>query len=401
MRTLFIAGEFPPRVGGLGDYTDRLAAALAARGDEVAVVTAVPPAPTEVANRDAVWAGGPDARAYATVPRWGPGAWRTIARHIRAERPDVVHLQYQAAAYGTRGAVALFPWLLRTWNIRPRFVTTFHDLLTPHLFPLSGRLGLDGTALRWLARGSDAVIATNGEDASALAEVRPRRLAQVPIGSNIAVAPPPDFDRRDWRAQYGVLPDDPLLAYFGFYNASKGLEELFRAFATVVDTMPRARLLLIGGGAGQSDPTNVAYGQRLRALAAELHLREQLIWTGYQDAASVSAHLLAADLVVLPFRDGVSLRRGTLMAALAHGCAIVTTEPHAPVPDLNVTETVSAVPRGDIAALAAAVTNSLRPDRLQCLRAAARTASERFTWPAIAAAHVGLYRSLCSFPASS
>ena len=28
MRILFVSGEFPPRVGGVGDYTDRLAGAL-------------------------------------------------------------------------------------------------------------------------------------------------------------------------------------------------------------------------------------------------------------------------------------------------------------------------------------------------------------------------------------
>ncbi len=39
----------------------------------------------------------------------------------------------------------------------------------------------------------------------------------------------------------------------------------------------------------------------------------------------VSANLLAADCAVLPYREGASLRHGSLMAALAHGLPIVST----------------------------------------------------------------------------
>lgn len=391
MRILFVGGEFPPQTGGVGDYTDRLAGALADQGAEVGVLTAAPAAGPTVANRDAVWATRDGAAVWRTVERWDLRAWRLLAARIHTWRPDVVHLQYQAAAFGMRGAVALYPWLLRTWNIRPLSVVTFHDLLTPHLFPLSGRLGLDRAAVAWLARGADAAIATNAADAALLVR-HARRVWQVPIGANIA-PPAGPFDRAGRRAELGVAAADPLIAYFGFYNASKGLEALLEAFAGLSAERPRARLLLIGGGAGQTDVTNVQYGEHLRRRVEELALTDRLIWTGYEEGAAVSAHLRAADVVVLPFRDGASLRRGTLMAALGHGCAIVTTTPPGPLPELD--GAVVFCPPDDPGALQRAMQESLEEGAQRHLRAAALRAAEQFMWPTIAAAHTAVYRALC------
>lgn len=59
----------------------------------------------------------------------------------------------------------------------------------------------------------------------------------------------------------------------------------------------------------------------------------------------MAADLNACDVLLLPFTDGVSLRRGTLMAALANGCAIVTTTPQGPLPELVHDRDLLYVPR--------------------------------------------------------
>jgi len=395
VKVLFVTGEFPPMVGGVGDYTDRLAGALCDRGDEAVVLTSSLPTKVAVANTDAVWAGLPNAAVFYAVARWDFSAWKTVIAAIRAERPDVVHLQYQAAAFGTRGQITLLPWMLRSWNIRPLVVTTFHDLLSPHLFPLSGRVGLDRAAVGWLASASDAVIATNGEDRDRLKALRVKRLWRAPIGSNIAAPPPSEFDRQAWRRQHGLGPEQLALAYFGFYNASKGLDELFTAFAKLLRERPTDRLFLIGGGTGQTDPTNVDYERHLRQLVVDLGLTERISWVGYRDAAEISAYLIGADVVVLPFRDGVSLRRGTLMAALTHGCAIVTTRPSRPIPELEQHQAVVTYSAGEDGALLAALESCTSVETRSRLRQGALTAARQFAWPAIAATHSAMYRSLC------
>ncbi|HEY8743089.1 MAG TPA: glycosyltransferase family 4 protein [Chloroflexota bacterium] len=387
-----VTGEFPPTPGGVGDYTDRFAGALTDQGHVVGVFTSAR-ANGDTANTDTVWANRPGATMWRLVEHWNLRAWRTLAAQIQAWRPDVVHIQYQAGAYGLRGAITLYPWLLRMWNVRPLSVVTFHDLLPPHMFAGSGRLGLDQRAVAWLGRGADATIATSADDARQLIEMGARRVWQVPIGANIPVVSLPN--RQAVRAQYGVAPDAPLLAYFGFHNASKGLLELLTAFAAVTPQQPEARLLLIGGGTGQTDPTNVQFAEQVRQHAQDLAVANRLIWTGYVDAAGVSAGLQAADVVVLPFRDGVSQRRGTLMAALSHGCAIVSTVPPTPITELE--GAVLLCRANDPVDLQRAIEQSLDPALQARLRLAAGNAAARYSWEAIAASHAAIYRALCNF----
>src|SRR5690606_22549500 len=85
------------------------------------------------------------------------------------------------------------------------------------------------------------------------------------------------------------------------------------------------RLLLIGDAAGASDPTNRLANAELEALLAPEGLGQAVQRTGWLPPEAVSAHLQACDVVVLPYRDGASLRRGSLLAALVHGLPIVTT----------------------------------------------------------------------------
>ncbi len=317
---------------------------------------------------------------HRAVPSWGWGCWREVLRIARQERLDVLNLQYQAAAYGMHPAVHFLP----RRSARPPVVVTFHDLRVPYLFPKAGPLRW--RIVRMLARRADGVIVTNHEDYLRLEREIPReRLALIPIGSNIPPAPPPNYDRAAERARWGVGPDDLLLGYFGFLNESKGGEELIRALAHLVADGVPAHLLMVGGRVGTSDPTNRAYAALIDGLISELGLAERVHWTGYTDPQSVSAGLLATDVCVLPYRDGVSFRRGTLHACLTHGRAIVTTRPALPLPAVRDGENMLLVPPRDAGALAEAVRRVYRDPALRArLEAGARALSADFSWDRIA-----------------
>ena len=183
-----------------------------------------------------------------------------------------------------------------------------------------------------------------------------------------------------------------MLAYFGFLNRSKGGITLIRALHRLLQTRSNVHLLMIGEQVGASDPTNYAYLQEVEALIRDLGLESRVQWTGRQADAEVSADLNACDVLLMPFEDGASLRRGTLMAGLVNGCAIVTTTPQSPLPELADGRDLLYVPPNDDAALTNAVMR-IADDRALAavLREQARARSELFAWPRIAQEHLARY----------
>jgi polysaccharide biosynthesis protein PslF len=169
---------------------------------------------------------------------------------------------------------------------------------------------------------------------------------QIPIGSNIPTTTVLPEAVAVVRRRLGLRPADALLGYFGFLNESKGADLLVQALAQLP---PHVHLVFIGGRTGDSDQANnQAFLEQLDGLIERLGLGERVHWSGFLDDSAVSEHLQASDLMVLPYRDGVSLRRGTLMAALAHGRPVVSTTPNGPVPELAHGENIWLVPPGDV-----------------------------------------------------
>ena len=114
-----------------------------------------------------------------------------------------------------------------------------------------------------------------------------------------------------------------------------------------------------------------------------------------QSPGRVSAHLAAADLMVMPYRDGVSLRRGTLMAVLAHGRPLVTTAPATPTPELRHGENVWLVRPDDATTLAGAITAlAADPTRRGQLGRGAREVAGLFDWGRIAGLTADFYAAV-------
>jgi glycosyltransferase involved in cell wall biosynthesis len=427
MIVTLISAEFPPRPGGVGDYTWQLGHALTLRGHSVFVLTIYDLRFTIYdLNRQQ------NNRKSTIVNRkslWGWRSWREIISALDQLRPDVLHIQYQTGAYGMHPAINLLPWRLGRRSWRPAVVVTAHDLLLPYLFPKAGPLRRWVT--RRLMRDADAIGVTNQAD---FVTVRDWRLeigdygrisklqspssklqppALIPIGSNIPVAPPEGYARDAWRLRLQVTPDQTLVAYFGLISHSKGLDTLLGALAQLP---PHFRVLIIGGAA--TAPEDRAYAEHIRRAIDDQGLEPRVITTGHCEPSDVSAHLLAADLAALPFADGASFRRGSLLAALAHGVPTVTTYPpgdeRPTTNDERLADQLTDVDRwslvvgrlvdgehallvrpGDAAALTAAIVRLADDPALrQRLSAGARSLAARFMWPEIAAQHEALYDGL-------
>ncbi len=384
--------------GGVGDFTREVGLALNRLGAKVSVISSTTAGQSYdvVSSSDegtTIEREGLRLTLFPVVERWNLSSWSQIVELLKHTKPRILHIQYQTAAYQMRPAINLLPWRLRFSGERPRVVTTFHDLKLPYLFPKAG------LARRWvteaLIKGSEATIVTNVEDRVQAQTYGARNVYLIPIGSNIEPHAPPGYDRERWRKRWGIGSQETLLCYFGFLNESKGGETLFRSLAQLVDSGQRVRLLMIGGRVGSSDPANIAYLQRMETLIEELGLTAHVFWTDYVDEQEVSASFWASDICVLPYRDGVSFRRGTLMAALAHGLPIVSTYPPVEVAEIMEDENMALVPSDDTEALAGKIAQLAASLSLRRrLAHGAAEMSKLFSWEAIAERTMGVYEKV-------
>jgi glycosyltransferase involved in cell wall biosynthesis len=392
MRIGFVTGEYPPMEGGVGAFTQELARALAASGHTIHIITdrqARPPT-AERRVRDLLQPVDLEfAQLHPKIKNWRWSSLADIANVVLRYELEVVNIQYQAAAYNMRSAAINFlPWRLKGVC---RNVVTFHDLRVPYLFPKAGRLRK--TAVTFMARQAHGTIVTNAADYQQLTARSQQPIRQIPIGSNITTYTPPPDEISALRQELGLKPGDKLLGYFGFLNESKGADTLLRALAQL-DTA--VHLVFIGGQTGSSDSdNNQVFLASLRQLVTDLGLAERVHWTGFVADRQVSAFLQAADVMIMPYRDGVSLRRGTLMAALAHGRALITTTPTAPTPELIHGRNVWLIPPDTPDALAEAVKTVLGDAALrQTLENGAAQVAQSFTWEKIAAETAVFFQQL-------
>ncbi len=388
-----VTGEFPPMEGGVGAFTQELGKELAALGHEIFVISSRESRPLNLDLKprqlnepiDIGWG-----QLLARGRKWGRKDYHMIADMAVRHELDVVNIQYQAAAYNMRSPfINLLPWRLRGIT---KSVVTFHDLRIPYLFPKAGKLR--ESAVNFMAKQADGVITTNVQDTRQLTTRNLQHLQEIPIGSNVAVQPVSTAQRLGVRTALELSPDDKLIGYFGFLNPSKGADTLIDALAQLPENY---HVDFIGGQTGASDPqNNSAFLQELHQQLTSHNLQRRVHWTGFLDDAAVSAHFAACDLVALPYKDGVSLRRGTLMAALAHGCAVVTTTAGSENDNqFRDGENCVLVGAEDAAGLA---TGILRATGDETLRAKigrnAALLSQQFTWDKIAAQTANFYEQV-------
>ena len=372
MKIAMISGEYPPMPGGVGDFTRILAEQLAAMSNEVALLSRAGTVS--------------DSLPLSAVDNWGIAGLRQIRAWLRAIKPDIVNLQFQTAAYD------MSPWL----HFLPRFVdaplvTTFHDLRYPYLFPKAG--GLRDWIVMRLARTSTGCICTNHEDYARLASLPRRRL--IPIGSSVSRHKLSEPARQALRAELGADDTTFLLGHFGFVKAIKGVDALLEALARIRDTGSDARLVFIGGRSNTVDADeDQRYLRHVEARLHELELDERVSWTGFLPAAEVAARMQAVDLMVLPFSDGASYRRSSLIAAIHQGCAVLSTEPAIDIDSFRHGRNLWLVKRECADSLESGLAQLMASRQtLERLREGALALSRDFAWPAIAKDTLDFYRA--------
>lgn len=354
-----LTGEYPPQNGGVGDYTRVIARGLAQAGDEVTI-----------------WApkarGGepddPGVRVRRLPDHFGPRSLLELARDLpKASGPGRRRLlvQYVPQAFGWKGLNVPFCLWLRARRRDPIWVM-FHEVAYPIARGQSLQQNALGVVTRWMAGLVGASAERVFITVPAWRPMVPSTSASItwlPVPSTIPVV-------HDAAATAAVRQryagGRPLVGHLGTYGQLID-PMISMTAASLLDAAP-CSILLLGR---DSDMAAARIAQRHPRLAPFVH------GTGGLSAEDVSRHLAACDLMLQPYPDGVSTRRTTAMAALAHGRPLVTTQGALTESLWASSGAVSLAPAGDcaslVAAAAALVADPIRAARIGSMGAALYT----------------------------
>jgi glycosyltransferase involved in cell wall biosynthesis len=280
-------------------------------------------------------------------------ALAALYREMRRRKPRIVHTHMAKAGLLGRTAAMLYN-LTRGNAPRARIVHTYHG----HV--LEGYFGRIKTSLfialeRWLAKGTDAIVAIAPAIRDELLNgYRIGRAAQyhvVPLGFALApFAAVDDAARAAARQALGIPPGAPVITTVGRLTAIKQQDWLLTVARMIAERRPDLIVLIAGDGELRED---------LEHLADEIELKDVRFLGWRRDLATLYA---ATDVFVLTSRN-----EGTpvaLIESMAAGVPGVSTDVGG-VPTVIPDETVGIrVPFGDSRAFADGVLRLLdAPDR--------------------------------------
>jgi glycosyltransferase involved in cell wall biosynthesis len=303
-----ITGEYPPQPGGVSDYTWLVANGLAAAGNRVHVWA--PQCGLPGNNAAAV-------RVHRLSSYFGPCALAALAHAIRADPACSVLVQYVPHAYGFRAMNLPFCLWLNSFR-HADLTVMFHEVAFPIGPAQPLKHNLLGAVTRLMARlvshsATRIMVASARWQPMLIKLGATAPISWVPVPSNIPVVEDAAATAK-WRrrcTEEGGL----LMGHFANYS-DYSVERLSQVIPALLADRGRLSLLLLG-----SKSSELERG----LLNTNRHLAGRVHASGPLPPQVLSPAIAACDLMVQPYPDGVSTRRGSMAALLAHGRAIVTT----------------------------------------------------------------------------
>src|SRR5439155_6166411 len=272
VRILYVSA-YPPAVDGIGDYTAALAGAVRDDGHAVRVVTARPVA------------GAPN-EVLGGLPR-SRRALAELLERIDAWDPDVVHVQFAVAMFGTR-LRALVRLMAGLRARRATVVVTLHEVTRD-----TGSLRAAGRAIyRRVAGLADRVVVHTEQSRAALTGPVGAAVEPVVVAHPRRELPTATASASELRARHGLGAGTVLLS-FGFIHVDKGLDDLVDALARL--GRRDVRLAVAGTVRRRQGVFRVfelrdrAHLRRVRRLIRRCGLDDRVVFAGYVPEGEVRA----------------------------------------------------------------------------------------------------------------
>ena len=317
-RWCIVTCEYPPILGGVSDHTWHLASELAAAGDLVDVWCPPAPAVEDDAEPEAA-PGIPGVTVHVLPSRFRLGAIALLRRELRALPSDTrVLVQWVPTAYGRR--MMNLPFALMLLALPARRLDLYVHEAGWEVAREPAHRGLAGVVHRvmtWCAaRASRRVFVTIPDWGTRLTLLGMRGLPRddeatwIPVPSNVP-------DRADAKRVTELRRDllrrgkqqRVLVGHFGTYGRFH-MALMPHVVTRILDEAGDRTMVLVGRG-----------GEALRdfIVGERPELVERIVATGGLAPDDVATHLAACDVLVQPYDDGASTRRGSLMAGVALG----------------------------------------------------------------------------------
>lgn len=308
MKLGLLSGGYPPDFDAIGQYTKRLAETLATMGHEVSVFTGATPG--------LMPAPGPHPSSLPVSRFFDPTQPGTIKGLPGACRErgklDWLILQFNPFSFGPRGWCTALPGVL--WRLRreqgTRIAVYFHETHVP-AWPAKFLIMLawQYPVFARLAAGADFTFVSTNRWKKQVCRWRPAATCvHVPVGSNLPCC---ELTKAEARSMLD-LPDSPLLGIFGNAHPSRLVDWISHGAKQIAREKTDAVLLYAG-----KDGSAISQACNSCGIPFLDH--------GLLPDDQVSLRLRCMDVLLSPFVDGISTRRSSVIAALQHDLAVLST----------------------------------------------------------------------------
>ncbi len=279
-RVLIVTNDFPPRQGGIQSFVHRVAMQLPS--DQVAVYASNYEGAAEF-----------DSTLPFPVVRHPTGLLVPTPAARRRVVDSLHRFDARAVWFGAAAPLGLLAGDLRAAGAERLVATTHGHEVGWAKLPLArqalGRIGRSCDVVTYLGEYTRSRLAGALGPGAVLEQLTP--------GVDVEEFRP-DVDSSAVRDRYG-LGGRPVIVCVSRLVRRKGQDTLIRALPAVRRQVPDAALLIVGKG---------PYLDRLRALADEHGVAEQVVFTGGVGHGELAAHYAAGDVFAMPCRT----RRGGL-----------------------------------------------------------------------------------------
>jgi hypothetical protein len=296
----------PPAHDAIGEYTAYFASELS-RDRRVRILT----------SRDTFSSIIPGVSIETCFDRVGARRFAGLLKQMLATTSHAVVLQYNPFCWGRRGwAPDLVNLMLHFKRVRPDVVLgiMFHEtfMMNPGLRSWVMRQ-YQRRQFNQLLRMADVNFFSTELWADQQRALRPQAtMVHLPVGANL---PESTVSQMATRRRWGIAAGDFVCGAFGGNHPSRMLPWITHAVNYIAKQNGEAnRTVFLHVGGEKIDWS-------LEGIP--------VIATGRLEAAEAASAISGMDLLVNPFTDGISTRRGSAMAALQQGVPMLSTRGHA------------------------------------------------------------------------